>query len=139
LSLSGCNFDYKTETESNGIRLTISSPDFNYKVGDVVTVTATLKNISGKTIILECPSGISEYMNVSEYGFDIEVDGIWMSEVKQELRVERWELGPGKEIQVEYSFSPRQEPHTISIIAYSCLPTSINSVSLPINYGITAH
>jgi hypothetical protein len=115
LLLFGCTLrPYSHTEEFDNLRLTISSLKSRYEVGEKVTVTIVLENVSSDTVILE-PIGD----NVEpEYVFDIQVDGKWLSDAKAELQITRQELKPREKIEVEYSYLPDMQRHTIPIVAY---------------------
>jgi hypothetical protein len=131
--LSACNPPESQSWDFVGLRLTLSSPRFRYKVGDEVTVTAVVENVTGQTIIWESAKTANP-----EYVFDVNVDGVTLSSLYPELRVYRRELNPGEKVAITYTFKPKPQPHSIFVEAhiYSHQGMIESNRLISLNYGV---
>jgi len=136
LFLVGCSSSSgfrESEEFDSTLRVTLSSPTYRYEVGETVTFTVVLENISGQPLrLVKPPKG-------PKYGFDVEVEDNWLSDHIPELQVETQEVEPGEEIEVTFSFLPEQKAHLIAIdvyIYYHFGDYSLIQQGFSLNYGV---
>jgi len=117
----------------------MSSPKSLYEIGEIVTITVVLENISKQTILLE------RLTPDDPYPFDIRISDIrivttqtnetWLSEMKPELQVEQWELAPGEEIEVEYQFLPEPKDGYIGVDVFISYDFGVHNEGISLEYG----
>jgi hypothetical protein len=139
ICLSACATTDQGVSESwdiEGLRLTLSSSKLHYDVGEEVTITVKVENITDYLITWK-----SAKTDNPEYILDVYVDGVVLSKLYPELQVYSREMKPGEKIVITYSFKPeKQDDHYFDVEAHIFSPdgTSQGSFSVSLIYGIMA-
>ncbi|MFZ6028306.1 MAG: hypothetical protein ACOYYS_11380, partial [Chloroflexota bacterium] len=111
----------------------LSSPKFQYEVGDEVTITASVENITDQTLRWQ-----SAQTDNPEYVFDVEVEGILLSSLYPQLQVYSRELKPQEKVEVTYTFKPQEQkarPIFFDAYVYSPDGTGQTHRSIGVDYG----